>query len=64
MVGVKKYRFVACEVSLQGEDGYMVLQMMDNKKVGSTFVSACGFDGFCKQIGVVPEICGTEVLAW
>lgn len=64
MLGFDEYQFFACKVIFEGEDGYILVQMRDGKKVGDSFISACDFDGFCKQIGIVPEIRGTEILAW
>ena len=59
-----EYQFFACEVSFEGEAGYILVQMLDGEKVGDSFISACDFDGFCKKTGIVPEMRGTEILAW
>ena len=48
--------FTAKKVNFQGEDGYMVKQIMDGKVVVDQFISKDGYEGFIKAIDVVPDI--------
>jgi hypothetical protein len=48
--------FIATEISFCGEPGYVVKQYINGKVVVSQFIPKDGYDGFCRAIGMKPEI--------
>lgn len=48
--------FTAQKVNFQGEDGYMVKQIMDGKVVVDQFVSKEGYEGFIKAIDIAADV--------
>ncbi len=51
-----RYKFIAKECNFQGEPGYMVSQIHEEKKVVEQFVSKSYYKEFCEAIGIEPDI--------
>lgn len=59
MIGEKsRITLTAKQCDFQGESGYMVQQINNGKVVCEQFVLKEGYESFCKQIDVIPEIIG------
>lgn len=53
---MSKSKFTATKTNFDGEPGYMVEQIRNERTVASQFVSEKVYEKFCKLTGIAPEI--------